>query len=572
MGYGSALIHSGVPEWKTQYINYKKLKKILMKLRDESLASNSKLSEESDGKEEQYNHFERLSIANEPALHFSEESYEEYLGILLLNGDFSLPSARLFSDELARELFKVTTFFYSQNDLLTLQISAAQKILYSVDSNCPKSLKPRSDNLKFTLRELYHALRLLKSYHTQNYLAVAKIVKRYDQFMSIHSLPLVIEAMDSSKIYPCSHNVESLLKDVQDLFSHFTEPLVFGKTAVNSLKFSDIEPSHFSVFGSGVNLGILFGVVCSVIIAFILWFFNDPKAVIDRIFGDFEDVDQSRLDIATAIPLFRFFFMIFFNFFCWGMNVLVFEELKINAKFILHTNQKTFLKSSQLINISVVLTLILGLLFLIYSISVMFPEFDMFIGLKVYPAISLTILLFFTFFPFKYLLFESRKYFLRAVSNIIASPISEVTFEYSFIADQFTSSGIILLDFVYMMFFLFRKEDDEHFSTHSDFLIFCMFAACLPYWWRLAQCLKCARDLNHRLLNLLNALKYLFALLAVILNYANQFRADDSFWRYWLLFKVIAVIYGYIWDILVDWTSPKREKHELSNVNCFKLL
>jgi hypothetical protein len=76
----------------------------------------------------------------------------------------------------------------------------------------------------------------------------------------------------------------------------------------------------------------------------------------------------------------------------------------------------------------------------------------------------------------------------------------------------------------------------------------------LPYWWRLAQCLRKYKDSEQKV-HLINAGKYfsdlLVPLVAVFPSYAKY---DYNKTFYWYLgVHIFASTYSYAWDIYMDW-------------------
>ena len=79
--------------------------------------------------------------------------------------------------------------------------------------------------------------------------------------------------------------------------------------------------------------------------------------------------------------------------------------------------------------------------------------------------------------------------------------------------------------------------------------------ACLPAWFRFAQCLRRYRDTKDAFPHLVNAGKYsttFFVVLFSSLNVASQVQYGGFFYA-WIICAVISSLYAYAWDIKMDW-------------------
>lgn len=84
--------------------------------------------------------------------------------------------------------------------------------------------------------------------------------------------------------------------------------------------------------------------------------------------------------------------------------------------------------------------------------------------------------------------------------------------------------------------------------------------ACLPAWFRFAQCLRRYRDSKEAFPHLVNAGKYsttffviLFSTLYSVSSSENPENTYNIYFYIWILTAVISSLYAYTWDIKMDW-------------------
>eukprot|EP00475_Leptophrys_vorax_P036158 TRINITY_DN6058_c0_g1_i2.p1 TRINITY_DN6058_c0_g1~~TRINITY_DN6058_c0_g1_i2.p1 ORF type:complete len:862 (+),score=230.97 TRINITY_DN6058_c0_g1_i2:308-2587(+) len=491
-----------------------------------------------------------------------------------------------FFGALEEEMKKCVAFYETECKHFREQIELAFYCLLELDSieklqdskakeerlrELPRQFWGGKRSVRQLFRDLYYGLGLLKNFHVVNYLAVVKILKKHDKSSSgwVDSCKTLIAKLDSGEMYPSIEPIKGFIVAVEKMFlRHLSENKEKSK-ALESLRQHDgPEESHLVTFGAGFSFGAVIGVTFSALVAF---------AIADRTSADFSsyfftvDKNQStvKTEIASAIPIFRLMFLIAFHLLMWGVDLLVYERRKINARFIMDADPRSFLKSNQVILIAVsLLTLVIADV-LFYTISVAYKSS---IGIDnpgyIHFVLLLTLLAC-SALPVDILFYQSRKYFWSCLLEIIKTPFVDVVFEHFFIADQLTSCGVVLLDLQYALVYYctgnFITFENTKFSSTRAYTRISLLVALVPYWLRFAQCIRRAiRSPAQRSTHLWNTLKYGLAIVATLFSYFYSFYGFISLWYIWLVFKICSALDGFMWDIFQDWSiikfTPKSEK------------
>ena len=147
---------------------------------------------------------------------------------------------------------------------------------------------------------------------------------------------------------------------------------------------------------------------------------------------------------------------------------------------------------------------------------------------------------------------ETRRFLFRHITRTISAPFTPVVFPDFFIADQLTSQSTAIADLL-VTFGIARDTS----TTRA-------MAATIPLWFRLAQCVRRARDVvvlrrgGTISAHILNAGKYSASILALWLRH-NAARVSPSNhsvgeWIVAYVFTVVSVTYSLMWDYFCDWT------------------
>lgn len=117
-------------------------------------------------------------------------------------------------------------------------------------------------------------------------------------------------------------------------------------------------------------------------------------------------------------------------------------------------------------------------------------------------------------------------------------------------------------------------DPDRCIERETRDLVLRTIVACLPAWWRFAQCVRRYFDEGRRVNpHLLNAGKYSTVWLVVIFSTLMEYNqvhyttsTENPFFYFWIASMIFSSCYTYIWDIKMDWglfdgKAPPENKH-----------
>jgi hypothetical protein len=147
-----------------------------------------------------------------------------------------------------------------------------------------------------------------------------------------------------------------------------------------------------------------------------------------------------------------------------------------------------------------------------------------------------TLLLFFILFihPLKWQR-TARYTILKVLWNIIISPFGKVEFRHFYLADVICSLAKPLGDlykagcFIYIDIWIAKTSETiiPHCENEDIALVI---IACIPSWFRFAQCLNKYNETKQAFPHLVNAAKYASGVLIVVLSYFPMFKTPDYIW------------------------------------------
>ncbi|XP_046607665.1 xenotropic and polytropic retrovirus receptor 1-like isoform X6 [Neodiprion virginianus] len=191
----------------------------------------------------------------------------------------------------------------------------------------------------------------------------------------------------------------------------------------------------------------------------------------------------------------------------------------------------------------------------------------------VQPVLLYAGLMAFLFNPTKTLRHEARFWALRVMGRIFCAPFFYVGFADFWLADQLNSLQTVFLDLQYFVCFYTKNSswtrvtDAEVCILHEHSMR--PFVACLPAWFRFAQCLRRYRDTKEIFPHLANASKYATSFFVVIfsylhLAYANRYQTttQNPYFYLWVVASVVSSCFAYTWDVKLDWGLLEVRKGE----------
>jgi len=171
--------------------------------------------------------------------------------------------------------------------------------------------------------------------------------------------------------------------------------------------------------------------------------------------------------------------------------------------------------------------------------------------------------------PINVFYLNTRRWVYKHVCSFFFGPFVMATYASCWVADQFTSTTIALVDFEYTMcHYLYSIGNIDCASFHKLMQPICV---AFPFIWRFMQCMRQHHD-THKVNHLLNAGKYATSLVAIFFSTMHLFTEDDpnewSIYRsYWVVAISCSTLYSFTWDITMDWGFLKKNsvtgKHQM---------
>lgn len=242
-----------------------------------------------------------------------------------------------------------------------------------------------------------------------------------------------------------------------------------------------------------------------------------------------------------------------------SVNMYIWRKYHVNYVLIFgldHRNHTNFL---QMLNSA-------GLLIVLWCLSVYLYIFQGYLSTNVSPwsALALFCALFIYWAKPWGSMRAARHWLAKVIGRILAAPFIPVRFEDFWLADQFNSMTLVLLDleFIICMFIMGNyNSDGSHCRGHPRALR--AIIAALPPWWRLQQCLRRYRDTG-KYHHLHNGLKYTSSIVVVVFSQLASVAKDSgriagesptatALFVLWILSALVNTGYATFWDLTKDW-------------------
>ncbi|XP_065068950.1 solute carrier family 53 member 1-like [Rhopilema esculentum] len=521
------------PEWRSQYIQYEELKKILY-----------------DADE----HAPPKDGVNEEILRRHYAKYEE--------GFF------VFCD---KELSKVSTFFAEKlaeatrrfHDLET-EIGTTSQVKDSTEQDIErganvntnvgedgttlitkiKSKKQKSrgakklKELKFAVSEFYLSLILIQNFQELNFTGFRKILKKHDKMFQTESgVQYRKEKVETAPFFT-NKLVAELILETEGIFINELEGGDRGK-AMKRLRVPPLgeKQTNYSAFFWGLFSGIFFVLLVVVIITA---YYKRPKK-----------------NWQPALRMYRGWFLIVTMIGLLGINIYGWSKAGVNHILIFELNPRDHLTFIDLLKVASLFgsLLCLSALAFLFSADFHLPQFAQ-------PLVLTGFIILFLLNPTKTFHYTARFWFIKVMIRIIGAPLFQVRFADFWLADQLNSMVVPLLDFQYMICFYaydWHRPDAEWQCTNPQNVVRPL-VAILPAWWRLAQCLRRYKDTRDAWPHLVNAGKYstsifvtIFSTIAAIHKAKTGENQSGALFYVWIGSLIFSTFYTLFWDIRMDW-------------------
>ncbi|KAK4877227.1 hypothetical protein RN001_009733 [Aquatica leii] len=506
------------PEWRKQYINYEEMKSLLYAAVEQTPSAEVM---EPDVLTRYFAKFdEQFFTYCDRELAKINTFYSEKLA------EATRKSANLrndLSETLSND--KVKGSFRSRKGLLNARNVPARKI----------------QELKLAFSEFYLSLILLQNYQNLNFTGFRKILKKHDKLLSVDfGAKWRISHVENSHFYT-NKDIDRIIRETEGTFTNELE----GGDRQRAMKRLRVPPlgeqqSPWIIFKVGLFSGAFMVLFVSIIVSSLFYY---------------KGTDDWRI----ICRLYRGPFLIIEFLFLWGVNIYGWRSSGVNHVLIFELDPRNHLSEQHVIELAAVFGVIwsLSVLSFLYSSELNIPAY-------INPLILLLLMMAYFLNPTKTFRYEARFWALRVVGRVMLAPFFYVGFADFWMADQLNSLVTAFTDIQY--FICFYATTDNLYSASGanycveKFIPIRAIVACLPAWFRFAQCLRRYRDTKEVFPHFANAAKYATSFFVVIFTSLyhmhateNKVVTENPFFYFWIAASLISSCYAYTWDIKLDW-------------------
>jgi hypothetical protein len=478
--------------------------------------------------------------------------------------DDDLELQSTFLENLISELEKVE-FFFSEN--LKYYKSRLKKISDQLDYiKKNKHFKKFKENLETAVKELFKESNLMRIYIEMNLKAKTKIVKKFMKYTKFYKHRIEVDKITDNFIQKSNYLKDPLphIAEIQSSIEKIFSTNFFEKHSFNAVKILKdySNPSYFTQTQS-----FYFGFSCGILsILFSL-------CVLIGVYFNIDMDDDAEFKM--VFPMFRGFLILCIYFWFLGINTYAWNKANVNYRLCFgfkdhYSNVISIFKRAAAFTTIFVL-LILCYLILRTKLPVL-SDLISFIPVEITPLLCWIFLLFYTFFPIKIFNYPGRVYLFNLLIESCASIFVKCEFKHVWFTDQLTSLIGTIRDIEYTACYYshYANSFEEKKILCSNRRGVILLIGIFPHIIRTLQCFRSIYDSKHFFPQIINAGKYLIAIIVAIFSFlASNYAILDNIW--WL-FALISTIYSYAWDLKMDFgflqhgaNYPLREKLSYKN-------
>lgn len=406
------------------------------------------------------------------------------------------------------------------------------------------------EQLRSALIEFHRGLGYLDDYVKLNQRGFEKIMKKHDKNTGYH-VQATFMSERVEKLECCSQTlVEDLLNEVEFIFSAaFSNSSQSLPDEIRKISTLDpVQKSGKTEFRLGIYTGLVFAMVL------ILGFLTGSYWSTDHV-GPPPRVDETIVVFrAVGLPVLLVWL--------WGLDMLVWEQSRVNYVFIFGFDPHTHNGASHMLENAARMTLLWVLFIFIYFNS-LFPIQGLEFLSALQPYHWPLILIFIYIGIMALNSYYNRGWLLRVLGNVFTAPFHQLTFKDFFVAEQLLSLAIMFGDFFFVTCFYLHdawfpvspiqpsNPSDVCFKTSK--FIGPVFSA-VPLVLRLFQIIR--REFNpatrrHALAALGEPVS---ALGVVFFSYMSViFPNAEAFTVIWASLAVISSFFAIYYDLIIDW-------------------
>ncbi|XP_067950086.1 solute carrier family 53 member 1-like isoform X2 [Watersipora subatra] len=559
------------PEWRKQYIEYEKMKRLL------------------------YDAQEAVPAAEETDPAIIERYFAKFHENFFRFCDQQLKKINIFFSEKLAECMRKLASLKADLEQSMDRLDEHERVgsLDGALSTRKKRLNTKTHHeMVLAYSEFYLSLILLQNYQMLNFTGFRKILKKHDKLFETKEGAEWRQSNVETSIFFTSKDVASVIEQVENIVTNELEGGDRGK-AMKRLRVPPLgeKQNPLTTFRVGLFLGIMS--VLLVIAVISMFYVKLP------------------LSWQISVRLYRGPLLIILFLLLIGGNTYGWGSSGVNHVLIFELDPRHHLTYQQFLEAGGFFAVVWGLSLIVYLFS---PVLG--IPLLVNPLWMAVFMLAYLLNPLPVLHHQSRRWLLTVLFRMSTAPFHHVAFAHFWMADQFNSLAVVLVDMQY--FICFYATEVEWFGTNSlnavrmqavcddgqtvacsaispteftnpcvnSTLVECSLidrchtndfgirplVTLLPAWWRFAQCWRRYRDTRHAFPHVVNAFKYSTSFLVVTFSCLNTWYKDSQVQTYWtpsnvffwlwLLSAIVSSCYTFAWDIKMDWGLLDRNAGE----------
>ncbi|MCO5609232.1 hypothetical protein L7F22_063456 [Adiantum nelumboides] len=407
-----------------------------------------------------------------------------------------------------------------------------------------KRIQYAERTLRDACMELYRGLGYLRRFSSLNVTAFAKILKKYDKKTGRDASVVYMKVVENAYF----HSSDKVLKMMAGMEKKFMDIFTDGnhKRAMAFLRPVPKTASHKVTFFLGLFTGCSFAcLVAFFALLDIKWIRNSDASL----------QNEKNLYLRAIYPLFSIMAMVLLHLCLYGWNLYSWREKRINYAFIFELPPGLEIKYRELLLIAMSLaTLVAAVLlghFMIYT-NVTSSFRTAIVPFSILMAFVLLLVC-----PLNICYRSTRISFLTCLWRIFLAPFYKVVMVDFFLADQLTSQVYMFRNIEYVLcysiFGHFKEKSIDHCTGDNlDFLIFAYVVSMLPYWWRLAQCIRRWID-ERNSEHIPNGIKYFSGLVAAGVALTYNYQKTTAWLAVFIVISSVVAVYQLYWDLYKDW-------------------
>eukprot|EP00698_Gefionella_okellyi_P013121 TRINITY_DN3575_c0_g1_i1.p1 TRINITY_DN3575_c0_g1~~TRINITY_DN3575_c0_g1_i1.p1 ORF type:complete len:851 (-),score=176.14 TRINITY_DN3575_c0_g1_i1:66-2618(-) len=495
MKFGKQLKQAIVPEWASQYVSYRSLKKIVQRARRAGIRARQETS----------------AVEQEFIAAFISE----------------VKKAESFY---VQQVAKVRDRF----EQLKLQVIAMSSLMKS-----PAEAQHAQSLLSNAFVQLHRAFELLKSFGIYNHLACAKILKKHDKVirhrLTTRLLPVIDRLQFNTRVHldDMTHTTETVYAE---MFANGDR-----RAAMQRLRVTERRVTRGEMFRFGCFLGLALPA---------LW--NIIRMAIAH--PNWDGLPDSQL----VLSAYRGMGLIVLMFVYFALNEWGWSAMHINYVFIFEMDPGADRSPLQLLEGAAMLMLVWATSLFAMLAIVHEGAWVVGIPAWAWPLIMVLVALAYLINPLNVFQREARFWLVTRLLRIVSAPLTAVGFADFFVADQLNSLVLLLYDLEYVICYYSADVWYGSSRCLAANVYTRPILGAMPALWRFLQCLRRYRDTGDKFPHLANAGKYSMTFLVVAFSNLSKNFPDQVIWRViWALVAFAGTSYAYLWDVTMDWSIVK---------------